>query len=96
MNQAISNTMNDNPGWSCFDTDIVTCNRRMLEQQVACDVDFLLQEDDGSETVVKAHKYVLMSRSPVFLAMFNGPCAESSRQLAISDVTPLAFKAMLR
>lgn len=82
--------------WSSSENDVITCNRHMLEREVACDVTFVLRDVDGSDVTVGAHTYMLMARSPVFLAMFNGPIAESRRRLMITDVTPDAFKAMLR
>lgn len=75
---------------------VVECNRYMLENQIECDIDFVLQTGTGRHIQVPAHKYVLMSRNPVFFAMFTGPLAERGKQVRISDVTPLAFRQMLR
>ena len=75
---------------------VIECNRYMLENHIDCDVKFLLQAPDGSQVRLAAHKYVLLSRSPVFYAMFRGPLAERGPDVQIYDVLPETFKLLLR
>ncbi|XP_046360965.2 BTB/POZ domain-containing protein 6-like [Haliotis rufescens] len=64
----------------------------MLDTEDFCDVTFLL----GSEKqVVRAHRYVLVSRSCVFHAMFCGPLVEKG-EVTIPDIEPTIFKDFLR
>ncbi|KAK7496097.1 hypothetical protein BaRGS_00012798 [Batillaria attramentaria] len=73
--------------------DIVECNRHMLERQCACDVHFLLGEAHARQG---AHKYMLISRSPVFYAMFCGPLHDSADgDVEVPDVEPAAFTQLL-
>lgn len=76
---------------------LVDCNRYMLENQCQCDVTFLLVPSNGVESSrISAHKYVLMARSPVFMAMFTGPLAEHDDVIKVTDVSSECFKALLR
>ena len=43
-----------------------------------------------------AHKFVLMSRSPVFFAMFEGPMKETSEEIVITDIEGEQFRQFLR
>jgi len=66
----------------------------MLSNELACDAEFAVG-DDGD--IIRAHKYMLVSRSPVFFAMFNGGLAvHHNEPQIIPDVTPEAFRAMLQ
>ena len=42
---------------------------------------------------ISAHKYVLMSRSPVFLVTLTGPL---SGPIEVTDIEPEDFKILLR
>ena len=69
--------------------------RHMLLNGVACDVEFVV----GSErSIIKAHSYMLISRSPVFCAMFLSDLAEpsNSRTISVPDIAHEAFHIMLR
>ncbi|XP_048244872.1 BTB/POZ domain-containing protein 6-like isoform X2 [Haliotis rufescens] len=71
---------------------VTECNLRMLDTEDLSDVTFLV----GSEKqVVRAHRYVLVSRSCVFHAMFCGPLAETG-EVIISDIEADIFKEFLR
>ncbi|XP_048245650.1 BTB/POZ domain-containing protein 6-like [Haliotis rufescens] len=71
---------------------VTECNLCMLDTEDFCDVTFLL----GSEKqVVRAHRYVLVSRSCVFHAMFCGPLAEKG-EVTIPDIAADIFKEFLR
>ncbi|KAL5016964.1 hypothetical protein ScPMuIL_006553 [Solemya velum] len=69
------------------------CTQFMLEHEIACDVTFLLGE---TKQEVLAHKFMLISRSPVFSAMFCGPMAETQEQIIVPDIEPEVFKLLLR
>ena len=72
---------------------IVECNRYMLQSKVASDVQFCLGSS-GQEVV--AHKYMLISRSPVFYAMFCGSMADTSGVITVPDIEPGIFELFLR
>jgi len=62
------------------DLTLTESNRYMLENQLDCDVWFTLLPSGaaGGEELpvtVGAHRYMLVSRSPVFFAMLSGPLA---------------------
>lgn len=66
----------------------------MLENSIACDVSFLLGFDESNSCEIKAHKFMLVSRNPVFYAMFVNENSES--QIKMPDVEPEAFRSILR
>jgi hypothetical protein len=72
---------------------VISSNRHMLENEIACDVTFVVGPNKDR---VRAHKYVLISRSPVFYAMFCGPLAESGGDIVIPDVDSRPFRTLLR
>ena len=65
--------------------------------QLACDVNFKLQTAENKVvSKMGAHKFVLMSRSPVFFAMFEGPMKETSDEIVITDIEGEPFRQFLR
>ena len=77
--------------WQCERT-LPECMQYMLDNQICCDVTFIV----GAEREeVHAHKFVLISRSPVFHAMFEGPLAEKGK-VELPDVEKDAFLVFLR
>ncbi|XP_046340690.2 BTB/POZ domain-containing protein 6-like isoform X2 [Haliotis rufescens] len=71
---------------------VTECNLRMLDTEDFSDVTFRV----GSEKqMVRAHRYVLVSRSCVFHAMFCGPLAETE-EVTIPDIEPDVFREFLR
>jgi hypothetical protein len=68
---------------------LTECNRYMLENNIGCDVTFLVGEE---RTKILAHKYILIGRSCVFFAMFNGPLAETSEEITLPDIEPNVFR----
>ncbi|XP_046547715.1 BTB/POZ domain-containing protein 6-like [Haliotis rubra] len=71
---------------------VTECNLRMLDTEDFSDVTFRV----GSEQqAVQAHRYVLVSRSCVFHAMFCGKLAEKE-EVSIPDIEPNIFKEFLR
>ena len=51
---------------------------------------------DGNSVALPAHKYVLISRNPVFRAMFCGPLADKSDTINLTDVSSEALYELLR
>ena len=72
---------------------VIECNSYMLHSKIACDVCFRLGSQ-GRE--VMAHKFVLISRSPVFYAMFYGPVADDTGVVTVPDIDPDIFEMFLR
>ncbi|OWF48235.1 BTB/POZ domain-containing protein 3-like [Mizuhopecten yessoensis] len=73
---------------------LTQCNRYMLEQEISCDVHFIVGPNDDQQRI-GAHKYMLMTRSDVFFAMFEGLMAEENSLVTIPDIDPTTFKKML-
>ncbi|KAL3858818.1 hypothetical protein ACJMK2_009070 [Sinanodonta woodiana] len=72
--------------------DVLSSNRYMFENHVACDVTFFI----GKQRLkVTAHKYVLISRSSVFYAMLCGLLQETG-PINIPDIEPEVFEQFLR
>jgi len=66
----------------------------MLNHELACDVEFAVGLNGD---IVRAHKYMLVSRSPVFFAMFYGSLAvHQNAPHVIPDLTAEAFRSMLQ
>ncbi|XP_052807423.1 BTB/POZ domain-containing protein 6-like isoform X1 [Mya arenaria] len=76
-----------------YSDDFAETNLQLLETQILSDIAFSFE--DGKE-VVRAHKNILSSRSPVFYTMFCGPLQESSAVIEIPDVDTIIFKQFLR
>ncbi|CAC5390002.1 BTBD3_6 [Mytilus coruscus] len=68
------------------------CMIYMLEKEIMCDVTFRVGTD---QSIIKAHKYMLASRSPVFYTMFEGSCPEKG-EIIVPDINPEIFKASLK
>jgi len=66
----------------------------MLKHELAWDIEFAVGSNGDA---VRAHKYMLASRSPVFFAMFYSGIGNLRHegQHIIPDTTVEAFRAML-
>ncbi|XP_062570010.1 BTB/POZ domain-containing protein 2-like [Saccostrea cucullata] len=71
---------------------VAECNRYMLKNEIHCDVSFKVGKEGK---LVRAHKYVLACRSPVFDAMLYGDLAEAN-DIKIPDIEPSVFHVLLR
>ena len=69
------------------------CMTYMFDNEVFCDVEFKVGEEGE---LIKAHKLLLASRSPVFEGMLFGKLQETKSPMMIPDVDPAVFKALLR
>ncbi|OWF53341.1 BTB/POZ domain-containing protein 6-like [Mizuhopecten yessoensis] len=76
--------------WQC-DKSLVECLNHLFTSGIACDVTFLVGE---SKHRIPAHKTILISRSPVFYAMFEGNLAEKG-EIAIPDIEQEVFTMFL-
>ncbi|XP_041361660.1 BTB/POZ domain-containing protein 2-like [Gigantopelta aegis] len=66
-------------------------NLYMLENKIACDITFRV---GPTREKIQAHKFMLISRSHVFAAMFTGPMAEMG-EVDIPDVGVTIFNLFL-
>ncbi|XP_071127678.1 BTB/POZ domain-containing protein 6-like [Mytilus edulis] len=64
----------------------------MLDNKHMCDITFHV---GPGKSVIKAHKYMLASASPVFYKMFEGPLAETG-SVEIVDIEPEHFNLILK
>ena len=69
------------------------CNKHALNNELYTDIEFTVGKE---KEAIKAHKYVLATRSPVFEKMFFGALPESTSPITITDVEPEAFRNLLR
>ncbi|XP_021342323.1 BTB/POZ domain-containing protein 6-like [Mizuhopecten yessoensis] len=77
--------------WQC-DKSLVECLNHLFTSGIACDVTFLVGENKYR---IPAHKTILISRSPVFYAMFEGNLAEKG-EVSILDIEQEVFTMFLR
>eukprot|EP00105_Crassostrea_gigas_P012703 XP_011428779.1 PREDICTED: BTB/POZ domain-containing protein 6-like [Crassostrea gigas] len=73
--------------------NVLGCNEYMFINQIYCDVTFKVGTA-GKE--VKAHKYVLASRSSVFAAMLYGSLSEANEVIAVPDIEAETFNILLK
>lgn len=73
--------------------NVLGCNEYMFNNQIYCDVTFKVGTA-GKE--VKAHKYVLASRSSVFAAMLYGSLSEANDVIAVPDIEAETFNILLK
>ena len=82
--------MTDEMDWQLNKT-LPECMLHMLEHEIMCDISFRVGSE---EKIVKAHKYILCSRSPVFFIMIEGSIPETG-EITIPDIDPMTFKVLL-
>ncbi|XP_052081272.1 BTB/POZ domain-containing protein 6-like [Mytilus californianus] len=68
------------------------CMMYMLKKEIMCDAIFRV---GAEQSIVKVHKYMLASRSPVFYTMFEGACPEKG-EVIVPDVNLGTFKVLLK
>lgn len=73
--------------------NVLRCNEYMFRNQLYCDVIFKV---GTTEKKVKAHKYVLASRSSVFATMLNGSFSDASDVIVVPDIEAEAFDILLK
>ena len=67
---------------------------RLFTEEFQVDVNFLIEDGEEAQ-IIRAHKLILASRSPVFSAMFYGELREPD-DIKLPDTTGEIFKAFLR
>ncbi|XP_046584869.1 BTB/POZ domain-containing protein 3-like [Haliotis rubra] len=72
--------------------DFSETNLHMLETESLTDLSFRVGEE---RETVKAHKYILVSRSCVFNRMLCGPMPEK-KEVEIPDIDPAIFRSLIR
>lgn len=77
--------------WPCEDFHLT--NLRMLENDSLTDI--VIQAGE-TKTEIKAHKFMLASRSPVFHTMFCGSLPETSGVITVQDIEPDIMRVLLR
>src|SRR6218665_2370846 len=86
-------------GWQSEKT-LVECMRYMLNNKVSTDVCFEVGPEDGPNVEIRAHKFMLISRCPVFEAMMSTEMAETKDEkeanIRIVDINAEVFKLLLR
>ena len=65
--------------------------QHMLNHQLMCDVTFRV---GSTQTLIKSHKFMLASASPVFYSMFDGPMSEKGA-VTIPDIEADVFNDIL-
>ncbi|XP_055692411.1 BTB/POZ domain-containing protein 6-B-like [Lutzomyia longipalpis] len=80
--------------WQLGKHDIKSRGQHLLETGLWADCHFLLGVPPNQE-VIAGHKLILAMASPVFEAMFFGGLAEKADPIAICDVQPESFRALL-
>ncbi|CAG2194347.1 unnamed protein product [Mytilus edulis] len=68
------------------------CTMYILENGLMCDVSFKVGPE---QKIIRAHKLILATRSPVFYTMFEGSIPETDN-IVISDVNDDTFNLFLR
>ena len=74
-------------------------NQYIFQNEIETDVCFEAYSDNGSIELIRGHKLMLLSASPVFEAMFCGGMAEAQSgygNIKIVDIDASVFKEMLR
>lgn len=86
-------------GWQTGMT-VLECNRHMLEHDIGTDVRFVIGPTGGATVEIRAHRYVLTSRSEVFEALFKSGMTEcrneNEAKIRIEDIQPEIFRETLR
>lgn len=72
---------------------VTECNKYMFLNQLYCDVTFRV---GMARVEIKAHKYVLASRSNVFEIMLFGSLWETSDVIDVPDIEAEIFGTILR
>lgn len=72
-------------------SDMGRCFKELLSRCIGCDITFEVRDEK-----VRAHKWILAARSPVFKAQFFGPIGKADlHTVVVEDVEPVVFKAMV-
>ena len=80
------------------DLRLGTCMLQLFDGGLWTDISFRCsdQSEENFDDRIHAHKIVLAARSPVFQAMFFGPCKDSNTVIEVQDAESQYFKLFLR
>ena len=82
-------------GWQTEKT-LAECMRYMFDNDLGADVIFEVGPPDGDNVYIRAQKFMLISRSEVFEAMFSSGMAEcKSSRVRVEDIAADIFKDLL-
>lgn len=85
------------PNWQATKSTVRERNAAMFNNDLMSDITFVVggPADDAVQTI-PAHKYVLATGSSVFYAMFFGGLADTTQEIKVPDVEPMAFLTLLK
>ncbi|XP_060566563.1 BTB/POZ domain-containing protein 6-like [Ruditapes philippinarum] len=73
------------------------CLGELFHKKLWSDISFRCKDSDQlPQNSIQAHKIILASRSPVYQAMFYGPCADTNPEIELSDTDSNTFKLFLK
>ncbi|XP_053391420.1 kelch-like protein 11 isoform X2 [Mercenaria mercenaria] len=75
--------------------DLGNCMIELYKNRLWTDVKFRCKDHDEGERI-SAHKVVLAARSPVFQAMFFGPCADGKDEVDLTNAVGATLDIVLR
>ena len=81
--------------WQASKCNMKERHRVMFNNELLADVHFIVGSG-STQRRIPAHKYMLVTGSSVFYAMFYGGLAETSQEISIPDVEPQVFLNLLR
>src|SRR6218665_2615516 len=85
-------------GWQSERT-LSECMRYMLDNEIATDVIFEVGPPGGATVNIRAHKFMLLSRSAVFEAMFSSGMTECRSEphatIRVEDIEANIFEDLL-
>jgi len=82
--------------WQAGKASVRERNAAMYGNDLIADVYFIVGPK-GSSQKIPAHKYILVTGSSVFFAMFHSGLAEKDKEeIEIPDVEPVAFQTLLK
>ena len=88
-------TSHTDTDWQASTRSTLERNAIMLNNELIADVHFIVGSDSAQRRI-PAHKYILVTGSSVFFAMFYGGLAEEKKEVTIPDVEPQAFFNLLK
>ena len=68
----------------------------MFNNELIADVHFIVGLKSSTQRRIPAHKFILVTGSSAFFAMFYGGLAEENKEITIPDVEPHGFINVLQ
>ncbi|XP_045160575.2 BTB/POZ domain-containing protein 1-like [Mercenaria mercenaria] len=74
-----------------------SCLGELFLKRLWSDISFRCKDQDQlPQNSIQAHKIILAARSPVYQAMFYGPCADTNPEIELSDTDSNTFRLFLK